>query len=111
MSTIYVCLIIIFINVIFGYWRSNTQKFSFQWLLAIHIPVPLAIILRLTLLGWNWLMLPIFVGAFAAGQFTGGVIRRFLQKKRPALGSFLISDLFIFMIAGRRPKNYTDDAS
>jgi hypothetical protein len=111
MATIYVCASIIFINIIFGYWRSNTQNFSFQWFLAIHIPVPVAIILRLTLLGWSWLMLPVFVGAFAAGQFAGGVIRRFLRKKRSSLGSFLISDLFVLLIAGRRPKNYTDDAS
>jgi hypothetical protein len=41
------------INVFFGYWRVNTQKSTFPWIAAIHIPVPLAIGLRFLLLGWS----------------------------------------------------------
>jgi hypothetical protein len=65
----------------FGYWRVNTRRFSLQWVAAIHIPVPLAIGLRLLLLGWNWILLPVFVADFAAGQYIGGLVREQLSKQ------------------------------
>ena len=82
-----------FINIFFGYWRSNVRRLSLQWLLAVHIPVPIAIGLRLTFLGWSWVLLPAFVAAFFLGQFGGGQIRRILKKARIQLSSFLILDL------------------
>ena len=94
LKTIAVLIVVALINVFFGYWRSNTARFSKEWMLAIHIPVPIAIILRLSFLGWNWLLLPAFVGAFAIGQFAGGQVRRLLQKQRRKLTSFLLLDLF-----------------
>ena len=85
---------IFLINIFFGYWRSNTRRFTLQWLMAVHIPVPLAIGLRLLLLGWNWIMLPVFVVTFFAGQYTGGVARRWLAKLLPVqLSSCLVMDL------------------
>jgi hypothetical protein len=92
------------INIIFGYWRSNTRRFSPQWIMAIHIPVPLAIALRLSFLGWNWFQLPIFVGAFAAGQFMGGRIRHWMKKSALPVSSFLIADLGKAMIYFRNNK-------
>lgn len=62
--------------------------------MAIHIPVPIAIILRLVFLGWNWFFLPIFVGAFAIGQFSGGQFRTVLKKQGIPLTSVLIVDVF-----------------
>ena len=65
MKTIIILIVIAIINIFFGYWWSNTKKLTLQWIMAIHIPVPIAIVLRLTFLGWNWMLLPGFIGAFA----------------------------------------------
>ncbi len=67
---------IFLINLPFGYWRAGVRKFSLPWFLAVHIPVPLAIGLRLLVhLGWRLTLLPIWMGAFFAGQFLGGKLR------------------------------------
>jgi hypothetical protein len=103
MRVIEVCLAIYLINIVFGYWRANTKKFSILWALAIHIPVPIAILLRVELLGWNWALVPLFVAAFFAGQSTGGWIRRRLAGSHNiALGSFLFKDLFRIWTLKRR---------
>ncbi len=82
------------INIIFGYWRANTRKFSLQWILAIHIPVPIAIGLRLALLGWNWVLIPAFVLDFTAGQYLGGKLRNWMSKQSQIqLSSFLLADM------------------
>jgi hypothetical protein len=90
-----VVLVAIFaINIFFGYWRSNTKRFTINWILAVHVPVPLAIGLRLLLLGWNWLLLPVFVADFFVGQYAGGFIRRLLSKQGSmSLSSCLVMDL------------------
>ena len=71
---------IFLVNLLFGYWRSNSRVFSIQWLLAIHIPVALAIGTRLLLLEWNWETTPTFIITFAIGQYAGGKIRSYLVK-------------------------------
>jgi len=48
--------------------------------MAIHIPVALAIVARLLLLEWDWATVPIFVAAFIAGQYAGGIIRSYLVE-------------------------------
>jgi len=103
-----VLITILLINLIFGYWRSNTRKLSLQWAMAIHIPVPIAIGLRLAFFGWSWVLLPAFVSAFAAGQFLGGRIRRYwaTQQNMP-LSSFLVRDL-IQVLSADRAKNNLD---
>lgn len=61
------------LNIPFGYWRGNVKKFSGQWFLSIHCPVPIIILLRLNLgLGWQWTTYPILIGAYYFGQMTGG---------------------------------------
>ncbi len=40
---IIVSIIVFSINIPFGYWRANVKKFSLQWILAVHIPVPFII--------------------------------------------------------------------
>jgi len=94
MTILLVLICIFLINIPFGYWRSNTRRLSIQWLLAIHIPVPIAIGLRLSLIGWSWILLPAFVAAFAAGQYTGGKIRHHLAKQQHLqISSCLVIDL------------------
>jgi hypothetical protein len=63
-------------------------------MMAIHIPVLIAISLKLSFLGWNWLILPAFVGAFAIGQFSGGRLRIALKKQEVQLTSVFMIDLF-----------------
>ena len=80
MDLLLVSVLIFLINIFFGYWRSNTRRFSVRWLMAIHIPVALAIVVRLLLLEWDWVTVPIFVAAFIAGQYAGGTIKNYLVK-------------------------------
>jgi hypothetical protein len=65
--------LVFLINVPFGYWRSRVRKFSLQWVLAIHIPVPFVIACRLILgLGWHLVAFPVLIAAFFVGQLAGG---------------------------------------
>ena len=68
---------ILALNLPFGYWRAGVRKFSPQWFMAVHAPVPLAVGLRFAVgLGFRLVTLPLFVAAFFGGQFLGGRIRR-----------------------------------
>jgi len=70
-----VAIIVLLFNLPFGYWRAGARKFSMQWVLAIHFPVPFIIALRIfSGLGWRFMTFPVLIGAFFAGQFLGGRI-------------------------------------
>ncbi len=103
LTTIIILAAIVLVNIFFGYWRSNTRTLSVRWFLAVHLPVPIAIALRLSFLGWNWVLLPIFVGGYAAGQFAGTGIRKLLRRKRSLnLSSFLVRDLWALVATRTR---------
>lgn len=63
------------LNLPFGYWRANTVKLSRQWFLAVHLPVPMVILLRLWF-GFGWSAVPFFVACFALGQWVGGKVQQ-----------------------------------
>jgi hypothetical protein len=72
-------IIVFLLNVPFGYWRARVRRFSTQWILAIHMPVPFVIGCRLFLgLGWHFITFPVLVGAFVAGQFAGSKLRHLI---------------------------------
>jgi hypothetical protein len=72
-----VALGVVALNVPFGFWRAGTRRFTLPWFLAVHVPVPIAVGLRMAIgLGWRLSTLPLFVAAFFAGQFLGGRARR-----------------------------------
>jgi len=72
-----VASIVFLLNLPFGYWRARVKKFSTQWILAIHLPVPLVIACRIfSGLGWQLVTFPVMIGAFFGGQFVGGWINR-----------------------------------
>lgn len=72
------------INLPFGYWRSRTRRFSKQWLLAIHAPVPLVVACRFLLgLGWHLITFPVLVVAFFAGQLAGARVEK-ARNRKPA---------------------------
>ena len=88
-------LIVLGLNLLFGYWRANVRRFSLQWFLSIHIPVPLVIILRvLGGLGWQLITFPVLVGAFFLGHLLGGRLYRWREKQgQMPLTSCLLCDL------------------
>ncbi len=69
------------LNVPFGYWRAQARKFSAQWILAVHLPVPFVIACRiLSGLGWHLVTFPVLIGAFFFGQFAGGKLQSYLSN-------------------------------
>jgi len=79
-----VALLVFLLNLPFGYWRASTKKFSRLWMLAVHLPVPLVVALRIySGLGWRPLSFPVLVGAYFLGQFVGGRVRLIISGKGP----------------------------
>lgn len=77
-----IALVILALNVPFGFWRAGTRKYSLPWFLAIHVPVPIAVGLRMAAgVGFRLSVLPVFVGAFFAGQYLGGTVRRSWNRR------------------------------
>lgn len=64
-------LIVFMINLPFGYMRSKAARFSRQWMMAVHIPVPFVFLLRV-FSGLNWTVIPLLVLSDIAGQLAGG---------------------------------------
>ncbi len=79
-SLIELVLIVLLLNIPFGYWRCGTNKFSRQWMMAIHLPVPFVFILRI-MSGFTLVVIPFLILACAIGQFIGGKIRNILSLK------------------------------
>ncbi|MCX8104275.1 MAG: hypothetical protein N3D80_00200 [Ignavibacterium album] len=95
MNLIIVSLLTFLINIPFGYWRANVQKRSFQWILAIHIPVPFVVFMRFYYeLGFELYTYPIVVAAFFLGQFAG--VKYFSYRKNLQMlnSSCLVMDLY-----------------
>jgi hypothetical protein len=78
LNMLWIASILVFlVNLPFGYWRSKTRKYSLQWILSIHIPVPFVIASRIILgLGWRLNTFPVLIGSFFAGQLVGAKLRR-----------------------------------
>ena len=72
--TLLLCLGAMIVNLPFGYYRAGTRKFSWQWFLAVHLPVPLIVVMRLAS-GISWEAIPLIVTSDVAGQIIGGMLR------------------------------------
>lgn len=95
--TLWVDMAMVFaLNIPFGYWRGNVRKLTVQWALAIHVPVVLAILIRLAShLPFEPLTLGAMVLAFFSGQTAGQRIRAPLALLLSVpLTSWLPLDLF-----------------
>ncbi len=100
MKLLSVALLVFSLNIPFGYWRANVPKLSRPWFLAIHLPVPLVIAIRVfSGLGWHFITFPVMIGAFFAGQFAGSSIYR-LRADRVAATSPITSCLVWDLIGG-----------
>ena len=73
---------ILVLNLPFGFWRAGLRRLSAPWFVAVHAPVPLAIGLRFAAgLGFHWRTLPLYVAAFFGGQWLGGRLRLWRQRR------------------------------
>jgi hypothetical protein len=79
LSLIELMLIVFLINIPFGYWRSRADRFSRNWMMAIHLPVPVVFLMRI-MSGFSWTIIPLLMVSFATGQFIGGNIRNIYGK-------------------------------
>jgi len=83
MSLWVVAVLVFLINLPFGFWRAGVEKLSRQWFLAVHLPVPLVVALRVfSGLGWRPVSFPVLIGAFFLGQYVGGRLRRLSAARR-----------------------------
>jgi hypothetical protein len=96
MKLILVASAVYLLNIPFGYWRENTKKFSLQWALSIHLPIPIIIILRIYGgIGFKFITYPVLVGAFIIGQLTGSKLYKWRAGKEYfALSGCLFMDLY-----------------
>jgi hypothetical protein len=76
-----VAFVVFLVNLPFGYWRARVVKFSFRWVLAVHLPVPIVIACRVfSGLGWQLITFPVLICAFFLGQWAGGIVSDSLRS-------------------------------
>jgi hypothetical protein len=102
-----VASIVVLLNLPFGYWRAQAGKFSRQWFLAVHLPVPFVIALRIfSGLGWQFITFPVMIGAFFLGQLLGGLLHDMALKfAGPRVSACLVWD----MVTGFRNNRKDED--
>jgi len=89
-----ITLIVFLMNIPFGYWRGNVRKFSWQWVLSIHIPVPIIVALRIfSGIGFAWYTYVFLVSAFLTGQKLGAILHNNEQKAGNPVTSCLFEDI------------------
>ena len=71
LTILLIATLALLINIPLGYLRSRCRRFSFKWMLYVHLSVPLILAARLfTHTDVTFILL--FVSAALAGQFIGG---------------------------------------
>jgi len=95
MTKLIIITILVFVlNIPFGYWRANVRRFSTQWFLAVHIPVPFIVALRiLSEIGFGWETYLFMVGGYFLGQQYGSMIKKRVHKRCQQESSCLVMDL------------------
>jgi len=91
---ILITILVFVFNIPFGYWRANVKKFSTQWALAIHIPVPFIVAARIfSNIGFAWYTYVFLVSAFFGGQKFGAYLYNKRKLKNKPVSSNLFRDL------------------
>jgi len=89
-----VALLTFLVNIPFGYWRAKTKKFSKEWFLAIHLPVPLIVLFRILMgVHLNIPTLVTFVISFFLGQRVGILLNRYVEEKLGYSSRNMFADL------------------
>lgn len=97
-SSIILLMSLVFVlNLPFGYWRASAVKYSRDWILAVHIPVPVIIVLRF-IMSMGWPVLPFSLVAFFLGQYAGGKLHR-MTSRRMSSTACLVIDLWRLSLA------------
>ena len=92
---ILISILVFLLNVPFGYWRANVRRLSLQWYLAIHIPVPFIIALRLLSdIGFAWHTYVFLVGSFFLGQQVGARMMRWIHAHCTRNSCCMVMDLY-----------------
>ena len=93
---ILVTLAVFTLNIPFGYWRESVRKFSLAWVFAIHLPVPLVILMRIYGgIGFQFYTYPILITSFFLGQYAGVRLHRRMALRLGApLSSCLVMDVW-----------------
>jgi hypothetical protein len=98
MDMLFAVISVFILNLPFGYWRANVKKFSLQWALAIHIPVPFVVAIRFySHIGFELYTYPILVAAFFTSQFLGAKI---YSNRKENSSKYLSSCLVMDLIRG-----------
>lgn len=72
---------VLVLNLPFGFWRAGARRYSMPWLLAVHLPVPLVIAVRVVSgIGFQLYTFPVVIGACFGGQVLGGSLRRLSRR-------------------------------
>jgi hypothetical protein len=80
-----VALAVLLLNIPFGFWRDGTKSFTLPWFLAVHLPVPIIVGLRvLSTQGWRLITFPVLIGSFLLGQFLGGKLHQLWEWRKNA---------------------------
>lgn len=88
-------IIVFILNIPFGYWRSNVKKFSVYWFLAVHLPIPFIVLLRIySNIGFVWFTYPALVGSFFIGQRYGSNLRSMVLRRCGQATSVIFNDLW-----------------
>ena len=92
---ILISILVFLLNIPFGYWRANVSRFSSQWFLAIHIPVPFIVALRLLSgIGFGWETYVFLVAGYFLGQQAGALIMKWIHVHCHQDSSCLVMDLY-----------------
>lgn len=90
-----ITFLVFILNIPFGYWRANVKKFSTQWALAIHIPIPFIIIARIySKIGFAWYTYVFLVSAFFGGQKLGAYLYQQRKSNHKSVSSNIFKDWF-----------------
>ena len=91
---IIITILVFLLNIPFGYWRANVKRFSTQWFLAIHIPVPFIVALRiLSGVGFGWETYLFMVAGYFLGQQIGSMLIKRVHNYCQQESSCLVMDL------------------
>ena len=74
-------LLAVAITLPFGAYRATVRKLSWQWFVAIHLPIPLDIVLRLSF-GLGWWFVPFMLASAVTGQLLGAWLFTLWRTRR-----------------------------
>lgn len=59
------------LNLPLGRWRAKVRKFSLPWFVAVHLSIPLIVLLRFET-GLSYTVVPVTITFAVLGQMVGG---------------------------------------